>query len=225
LIVGALIAAAALAVTVGGCGSSEDGGGAGGSASSPLTIEQALALGEADAVWVSGSLLAVGPEVRLCAALAESYPPQCGGASLIVQGVDVDGIVGLSRTTTASGVGPATWSDFPVPLGGSLADGVLSVTEAPVSLGEADGAGVTVRFDHSPRPLSASGTVFWRFDVRNTSAADLHLTFGSGQKADVVLSTGGAEVYRWSRDKAWASGRSAPSRRRRRPHPTTPELR
>lgn len=203
LIVGALIVAAALAVTVGGCGSSTDDGTVGGSASSPLTIEQALVLGEADAVWVSGSLLAVGSDVRLCAALAESYPPQCAGPSLVVHGADVDGIVGLSRTTVASGAGPATWSEFPVLFGGSLSDGVLSVTEAPASLGEARGAGVTVRFDHSPRPLSTSGTVFWRLDVRNTAAVDLHLTFGSGQKGDVVVSAGDTEVYRWSRDKVF----------------------
>ena len=35
---------------------------------------------------------------RLCEALAESFPPQCGGASLIVEGLVLGLVAGLERS-------------------------------------------------------------------------------------------------------------------------------
>ena len=55
---------------------------------------------------------------RLCAALAESHPPQCGGASLRLEGTDVE----LVDARRAAGV---TWQDTPVEARGVVEDGVL----------------------------------------------------------------------------------------------------
>jgi hypothetical protein len=75
---------------------------------------------------VTGSLLANGDDVRLCAALAESFPPQCGGGSIVVVGLDLDTLDGLTTE------GDVTWSDLPISVEGVLADGTLTVDENAV---------------------------------------------------------------------------------------------
>src|SRR5688572_17189364 len=75
---------------------------------------------------VTGSLLANGDDVRLCAALAESFPPQCGGGSISVVGLDLDTLDGLTTE------GDVTWSDLPITVEGVLADGTLTVDENAV---------------------------------------------------------------------------------------------
>jgi hypothetical protein len=72
---------------------------------------------------VNGNLLALGDEVRLCGALAESFPPQCGGASIIVKELDLEEVDGLTTE------GEVTWSDRPIRVVGYLDDGVLTVDE------------------------------------------------------------------------------------------------
>ena len=88
-----------------------------------LSVEDALASEDDGPLSVSGNLLASGGEVRLCSALAESFPPQCGGPSLLVRGLrsaDVEGVV------TVEGV---SWSDRPVVLLGVVRDGTLTVSD------------------------------------------------------------------------------------------------
>jgi hypothetical protein len=58
-----------------------------------------------------------------------------------------------------------------------------------------------VRLAVAPDAPRAGGPVEWRFAVANRGGAPHRLTFRSGQQGDVVLSAGGAERYRWSRDK------------------------
>ena len=73
-----------------GCGADEDG-----SAQGPLTVEQALSSSPEEPVTVTGFVVAPeGQPVRLCSALLESYPPQCGEPSLVVEGLDLDAIAG-----------------------------------------------------------------------------------------------------------------------------------
>jgi hypothetical protein len=86
-----------------------------------ISVEQAVDA-EGPAV-VDGSLLARGEDVRLCAALAESFPPQCGGSSITVVGLDLEELDGLTTE------GDVTWSDLPIRVEGVLADGVLTVDE------------------------------------------------------------------------------------------------
>lgn len=106
-----------LVLTVAGCG------GEGGANEGPLSPEQALdASGE---VTVEGSLIAVdGEPVRLCSAILESYPPQCGEPSIEVQGLDLDSL-DLASTRPSDEVTPARWSDLPIQISGTVEDGVL----------------------------------------------------------------------------------------------------
>ncbi len=80
-----------------------------------------IAVGEPFAV--GGFLVVTDGEARLCEALAESYPPQCGGRSLRVDG-DVS-----EYLTQAEG--SVSWNDNRVVLLGSVTDGeTLTLVDA-----------------------------------------------------------------------------------------------
>ena len=68
---------------------------------------------------VTGFLVATGDVVRLCATLAESFPPQCGEASIEVQGLDLSTIPEIETESDVS------WTDEPVTLTGVIESGVL----------------------------------------------------------------------------------------------------
>ena len=72
----------------------------GGPADGPgMSVADALAHGPTDdLVSVSGALF-VAPDgtVRLCDAIAESFPPQCGGASIEVSGLDLSTVADLQE--------------------------------------------------------------------------------------------------------------------------------
>ena len=121
----ALLAAAALA----GCGDddSDDGAGAGTTTSSGpvgpgISIEEALESDSTEPLLVNGNLLVTDGQARLCSALAESFPPQCGGASLLVTGLDIAQVEGLMVE------GDVMWTDRPTQLAGVVSDGILTVS-------------------------------------------------------------------------------------------------
>ncbi len=114
--------ALALLAVVAACGG-EAGERAPGSGDEPaLAIEEALAAEANEPLLVRGNLLAERDEIRLCSALAESFPPQCGGASLRVEGLDLERVGGLTRA------GDVAWTDRPIRLRGVVEDGVLRVS-------------------------------------------------------------------------------------------------
>jgi hypothetical protein len=59
--------------------------------SAGITVTQALDHGPTDDIVAVTGALFVDPDgtVRLCEAIAESFPPQCGGARLLVEGLDL----------------------------------------------------------------------------------------------------------------------------------------
>jgi hypothetical protein len=111
---------ALLTVSLAACGGGADYSVAPGS--SAITVKQALGANPGEPVRVRGALIVSGGTTRLCYAILESYPPQCGGPSLVVRGLDL-GTVG--DLTSANGV---TWSDREVRLRGTLAEGTLTVS-------------------------------------------------------------------------------------------------
>lgn len=92
-----------------------------------ISIEEARASDLEGPLLVNGNLLADGDEVRFCSALAESFPPQCAGPSLQVEGVKLEEIDGLVRE------GRVAWTDRPIQLLGTVEDGVLSVSTTSVA--------------------------------------------------------------------------------------------
>lgn len=70
-----------------------------GSAGGPgISIEEAVGNGGGEPLLVNGALV-VDPDGRvlLCDALAESFPPQCGGARIEVRGLEVESVPDLQQ--------------------------------------------------------------------------------------------------------------------------------
>jgi len=88
-----------------------------------ISVTKALESDLAGPLLVNGFLITTSDGVYLAEALAESYPPQPGGARLVVENLDMNLIDGL---TTAQGI---TWSDQPVRLLGTAQDGILHVSD------------------------------------------------------------------------------------------------
>lgn len=86
-----------------------------------LSVSEALASDLDGPLLVKGYVVVAGGETRLCEALAESFPPQCGGASLRVEGLDLTSVDLRER----NGV---RWSAETVSLLGPVKDGTLTVT-------------------------------------------------------------------------------------------------
>ncbi len=70
---------------------------------------------------VNGHLHAQNDDVRLCEVLAESFPPQCAGRFLVVEGLDLMTIDGLRSE------GSVTWSDQLAQVLGTVEGEVLTV--------------------------------------------------------------------------------------------------
>jgi hypothetical protein len=87
----------------------------------PLTVEQLLARSADTPVAVAGLLHVEQGVTRLCAAILESYPPQCGEPSAELVGLDLSTVPG---TTTAGGV---TWKEGVVLTVERAADGRFAV--------------------------------------------------------------------------------------------------
>lgn len=100
-----------------GCGRDEEPA----SADRPLTVAEALRSDADGPVRVHGILIADGVAVRLCSAILESYPPQCGRPWLVVRGLDV---VGDSNMEQAKGV---AWTSREATLVGEVDEGILTV--------------------------------------------------------------------------------------------------
>jgi hypothetical protein len=96
-----------------------------------LTVDEALTSDLTGILAVSGNLFDDGNGLRLCSVLAESFPPQCGGASLPVDGVDVDRISELTddELVGVEQSGGVTWTDGQVTLFGEVVDGTLVVDQ------------------------------------------------------------------------------------------------
>jgi hypothetical protein len=110
---------ALLTVMLAACGGGPNSGAPGNSA---ITVKQALTAKPGEAVLVRGALIVSGGIARLCYAVLESYPPQCGGPSLVVRELDLNSV---GELTSANSV---TWSDREVRLRGTVTDGTLTVS-------------------------------------------------------------------------------------------------
>ena len=126
----ALLPTVVVLAACGGGGTEQAPGDGQGTGSTPpgeaLSIEEALASSASGDLLVQGYVIAPeGEPVRLCSALLESYPPQCGEPSVVVEGLDLTSFDGLTKTDDPS-LAQVTWSDMPVSIPGKIVDDVLS---------------------------------------------------------------------------------------------------
>ena len=211
------VAMVALAVAAGACGSDDDAGAtttaapttaaptsttAAPDTDQPMSISAALEAPDGAQVQVVGPLIAAGDDVRLCGAVMESYPPQCGEPSLPLDGLSLDAVIGLSRPDPEfSGV---VWTDFPLVAFGTVQDGILTEAIPIQASASVSDTRTELSLAVSPDPIPGRGGVVWLIDVTNLTDAALVLQFRDGQSADVVLTDeSGTEVYRWSADKSF----------------------
>ena len=138
----------------------------------------------------------------LTTAMAESYPPQPGGPTMPVTGLDLDDLVGLSTTVGQADVAAATWTNYLVVLEGNVTDGTLEVTGTPTVV-QAITPELRLRFSTVTAPLVSGNSEWFAFDLRNVADQPLELTFATSQETEVVLSQGGVEKYRWSSDTSF----------------------
>lgn len=185
-------------------------------ATGPAVITVNDALSSQGPVRVVGSLIAVYPEAGaagaggdlgeptmvLTTAMAESYPPQPGGPTMPVTGLDLDDLVGLSTTVGQADVAAATWTNYLVVLEGNVTDGTLEVTGMPTVV-QAITPELRLRFSTVTAPLVSGNSEWFAFDLRNVADQPLELTFATSQETEVVLSQGGVEKYRWSSDTSF----------------------
>lgn len=115
LAIGALLAVMFIAS---GCGSDSDEPEI--SPGLPLSVEGLLTAEPTGEVSVVGPVVIDGSGARLCSALAESFPPQCGGESVELANIaaaDLD-------LEEEQGV---RWTDLPVVLTGTYDDGTFTI--------------------------------------------------------------------------------------------------
>ena len=86
-----------------------------------ISIGEALTSNLTGPLLINGFLHALNGQVRLCENLAESFPPQCAGKFLVVEGLDLTSMEGLTSE------GSVTWSDQLVQVLGSVEGAVLTV--------------------------------------------------------------------------------------------------
>lgn len=87
-----------------------------------LTVAEALESAATGTIAVKGFIVEAAGEARLCDALAESFPPQCGEASVQLGTLDqVD-------PESLSSEGNVRWTDATVTVFGELIDGTLIPT-------------------------------------------------------------------------------------------------
>jgi hypothetical protein len=94
-----------------------------------LTIEEVIAMSADIPRLVKGYVVAVdGEPIRLCSALLESYPPQCGGPSLVIEGVDLASLGGLA-TTDEPDLAQVAWSESEMAFLGDIGPGTITVSD------------------------------------------------------------------------------------------------
>lgn len=98
----------------------------------PISVEEAIDA-PADRPHLVRGYLFVYADGRMVIAdaILESFPPQPGGATLEVEGFSVDGMTGM--TDGPEGHELAQWSDAPVEILGTIAEGVLTYYDNPTA--------------------------------------------------------------------------------------------
>lgn len=97
----------------------------------PISVEQALTHDPHTPVLVIGYLFEMEDgTIVLADAILESYPPQPGGATIVVEGFSTDGMA-LEQASADSGLATTRWSADMVEILGNVVDGVLVFFDEP----------------------------------------------------------------------------------------------
>lgn len=96
--------------------------------SGPVSVAEALDLADGTEVTVEGYVFAPDEgQTVLCERFGESFPPTCTGAQIDVDGLDVSTLDDTESSSGGDVVAPATWTNSPAEVTGTLTDGALEV--------------------------------------------------------------------------------------------------
>ena len=162
-------------------------------------------LEDGSAVLTQG-LLIVAQDTQLCEFLLESFPPQCGGGSVVISGLETDDVVALQAPTDAGGI---AWTTYPLAVSGTVDAGIVTDAEVAGAIYQEEGNGMRIRLQgvqtpFFPQQLRSDETIWWAIDLTNLTDGVIPLTFASAQVAEVTISDGNTELYRWSDGKTFA---------------------
>lgn len=184
---------AVLALVAGACGAGDRQGAVGGA---PL-LTPAEAQGRDGLVAVQGFLWTRpgDGQFRLCEAVLESFPPQCGEPAINVTGVDVTEVAGIDFSQNVF------WAEA-VRARGQLANGTLDVEEIELNTKDSRN-GLIFRL---VLPVEGkAGSIDFVALLTNSSTVPIDVKFASGQSADVMLFDveTGENVYTWSATRSF----------------------
>jgi hypothetical protein len=151
-----------------------------------LSVSDAIAYEGTEVVAVQGFVVIEDGTARLCDALAKSYPPQCGGTSVVITNAEA-----ISDITFAQ-EGTTQWSENYVSLLGNVADGELTIASNAIS-----SAAPQDDTDEGVRATQIDGV--WVFEYTPNGGMDA-LHGGTPEVIDGCLVVDGAIVV-------WSSGR------------------
>lgn len=197
-----------LALVAAACSSSSDEG----DASEEPATNRIAAPGDVAALpdgteVITQGVLVIADDTRLCDVLLESAPPACGGESVVLGDMQRDDVVALQAPTDPEGQGVA-WTTYPLPIVGTVQGGILVNTAIAGRVYTEESSGLRVRLMPAqapffPRQLRSGEPIWWAIDLTNTSDDAIPMAFGSSQVAEVTISDGDTEIYRWSDELAF----------------------
>jgi hypothetical protein len=164
----------------------------------PVDPGTAASLADGTPAVVTGFLVDDDGILRLCSVLAESYPPQCGGPWIDVEGIDRSDVVGVS-TVREPGFANVAWTDFPITISGTVDSGALQADEVRQPFFSAQDGDFRVRLSIEPAQPRSGASIGFAIDVTQLGTDPVDVLFSSGQDADVrIFDESGTSVYTWS---------------------------
>ncbi len=151
---------------------------------------------------VTEGVLVITDVPRLCETIVGTVPPQCDGAFVVLSDLQVDEVVDLRSAPGPQGV-TTQWTNYPFVVSGTVdAGSLVDVTGFDRVYPAAEG-GLRLRVLPAqtpvfPQQLRTGEAIWFAIDATNLTDQGIPMTFNSGQVAEVTLSDGDTEVYRWS---------------------------
>ena len=156
---------------------------------------------DTDRVQAAGALFIETDGMKLCSAVAESYPPQCGGDRTYLLDLRPNTVVALMSPSDPT-FAAVTWTDYTLRVTGVGADEGLTNVELGDPVYSATGDGLLLRA--ADLGIRVGQPVVFPIDLTNVTDTATDLTFFSGQRAEIVFEDASDEVYRWSTDLMFA---------------------
>ncbi len=152
-------------------------------------------------VEAAGALFIETDGMKLCSAVAESYPPQCAGDRTILLDLRPNTVVALMSPSDPT-FAAVSWTDYTLRVTGVDTDEGLTHVELVDPVFSTTGDGLLLRI--ADLGVHRTEPVIFPLDLTNVTDTATDLTFFNGQRAEVVFEDGSGEVYRWSADMMFA---------------------